>query len=172
MDWAVPPVTIMEYITQSIAWVRLTMLEEAGDEFSCVDYWMNNILVLDCSTEAWPLEMALGFDSGGDMQHELLSLRLEGDKISEMYKKAKALVYSSLANSSMIKISRGGKTVIKDRLGLVWDKPENADADHAEGTFAGLLRFGTVNFRQKRQSVARVEVQRPQMTMKKGVLEP
>lgn len=28
MDWAGRPVTIMEYITQSIVWVRLTMLEE------------------------------------------------------------------------------------------------------------------------------------------------
>lgn len=63
--------------------------------------------------------MVLGFDPGGDMQHELLSLQLDGDKTSEMHRSAETLVYSALANSSMIKISRGGKTVIKDRLGLV-----------------------------------------------------
>lgn len=169
-DFAVGPQTVMEYIAQVLAWARLCKLEEAGDGFSCADYWLNNIMCFDVLQEDWPAEAEIGFNAAKIF--ELLSMRRDGDKESEDYKLAEKMVWRLLASSSMQKVTHGKGLVKTLALGALLDSPENVGKDCAPGTFFELLRYGSVHFRQKRESIVLMEAKRPSTTMKKGVLEP
>ncbi|KAJ6588658.1 hypothetical protein B0H19DRAFT_1057803 [Mycena capillaripes] len=171
-DFKVDAKTVMEYITQVLCWMRLTMLEDAGDGFSCADYWQNHVLCIDVLQENWGAEAIVGFASGGQGILELLSMKRDGDKSSEEYKKAEELVWRMLAKSSMQKITHGKGLTNTVALGVLWELPENVGKDCEPGTFAELLRYGSVHFQQKRENIVTMEAEKASKTMKKGVLEP
>jgi len=171
-DFKVDAKTVMEYITQVLCWTRLTMLEDAGDGFSSADYWQNHVLCIDVLQENWGAEAVVGFASGGQGIFELLSMERDGDKSSEKYKKAEELVCRMLTKSSMQKITHGKGLTNTVALGVLWDLKENEGKDREPGTFAELLRYGSVHFRQKRESIVTMEAEKALKTMKKGVLEP
>lgn len=162
----------MEYITQVLCWTRLTMLEDAGDGFSCADYWQNHVLCIDVLQESWGAEAVVGFASGGKGIMDPLSVKLSSDKGSEQYKQAEALVWRLLTRSSMQKITHGKGLTNTVALGILWDMKENEGKDREPGTFVELMRYGSVHFRQKRERIVTMAAQKPSMTMKKGVLEP
>ncbi|KAJ0415801.1 hypothetical protein BJY00DRAFT_304630 [Aspergillus carlsbadensis] len=167
-DWDVEPLRVLDYITQVIAWVRLTLLEDAGDGFSGVDYARNNILWTDVLSENWGFEKEIGF-VGQDL-YDLLATRRDTDPNSEEYKKAHKLVWHFLSQCSMHKITHSKNLLKKPALGVLWDA--NAGKDIEPGTFAELLRYGTVYFRQTREEIRFVEPEIPEQTMQKGVFEP
>jgi hypothetical protein len=169
-EFKVEPITVVEYVSQVLAWRRLCMLEDAGDGFSCTDYWQNNIFCFDTLREDWPAEHEIGF-SGKDL-FDLLTLSRDGDKTTEQYKKAEKLVWRLLSQASMEKITHGKGLTKSESLGILLDKVENDGKDRAPGTFAELFRYGSVHFRQKRNSILQMEARKPSKTMKKGVLEP
>lgn len=169
-DFAVPPKTVAEYITQVLAWRRLCMLEDAGDGFSCSDYWQKSILCFDVLKEDFPAESIVGFSA--QKIFDLLTLRRDGDKDSEEYKAAETLVWTLLSQASMQKITHGKGLVVSVSLGTLLDMPENKGKDSAPGTFFELLRYGSIHFRQTRESIVRMEAKKAAQTMKKGVLEP
>ncbi|KAJ7887512.1 hypothetical protein B0H14DRAFT_1235306 [Mycena olivaceomarginata] len=171
-DFKVDAKTVMEYITQVLCWTRLTMLEDAGDGFSCADYWQNHVLCIDVLQESWGAEAVVGFASGGKGIMDPLSVKLSSDKGSEQYKQAEKLVWRLLTRSSMQKITHGKGLTNTVALGILWDMKENEGKDREPGTFAELMRYGSVHFRQKRERIVTMAAQKPSMTMKKGVLEP
>ncbi|KAF7333850.1 Capsule polysaccharide biosynthesis [Mycena venus] len=163
--------TVMEYVTQILCWTRLTMLEDAGDGFSCTDYWQKHVLCFDALQENWGAEAIVGFASGGQGILEPLSMQRDGDKSSEKYKKAEELVWRMLTSSSMQKIAHGKGIVKTTALGVLWEMEENEGKDREPGTFAELLRYGSVHFRQTRESIGTMEAEKSSKTLKKGVLE-
>lgn len=169
-DFAVSPKTVMEYITQVLAWKRLTMLEDAGDGFSCSDYWQNNVYCFDVLKEDWAAEDEIGFS--GEKLFNLLTLSREGDKTSEQYQEAEKMIWRLLCQASMQKVTHGKGLVKSLSLGAILDKPENEGKDNAHGTFVELLRYGSVHFRQKRRDILQMEARKPAEIWKKGVLEP
>ncbi|KAL2808284.1 hypothetical protein BJX63DRAFT_409745 [Aspergillus granulosus] len=169
-EFIVDPLTVFEYITQVVAWQRLSMLEEAGDGFSCVDYAVNNILWFDVLAENWSFESVAGFK--GEDTFNILATRTDADPESEEYKKAYAMVWHFLSQCSMQKITHGKNLTKTPALGILWDLPENEGMDIREGTFAELLRYGTTHFRQTREVIRFVDIERPKETMRKGVFEP
>jgi hypothetical protein len=173
-DFKVPMLEVFEYAVQIACWLRLTKLEASdADDFSCVDYWTDHIMGVDCIREAWRAETILGFDTGGQAKLEFFSTRLDADKESDSYKQAEQLVWLILTEASMQKISRGRDLTYTLQLGILLDLPENAGKDHGAGTFAELLRYGTVHFRQKRDKIATIPTLVPYHgTTKKGHLEP
>ncbi|KAF7347772.1 Capsule polysaccharide biosynthesis [Mycena venus] len=170
-DFKVDAKTVMEYITQVICWTRLTMLEDAGDGFSCTDYWQKHVLCIDVLQENWGAEAVVGFANGGQGIFELLSMERNGDSSSEKYKQAEELVWRMLTRSSMQKITHGKGLTNTVALGVLWDMKENEGKDRQPGTFAELMRYGSVHFRQKRESIVTMEAEKPPKTMKKGLLE-
>jgi hypothetical protein len=121
--------------------------------------------------EDWPAEAIVGFS--GEKIFKLLTLSREtGDKDSEEYKEAENLVWNLLAQASMEKITHGKGLTKAVSLGILLDMPENEGKDRAPGTFAELLRYGAVHFRQKRDHIVTLEAKKAATTMKKGVLEP
>ncbi|KAF8206170.1 hypothetical protein K438DRAFT_1816717 [Mycena galopus ATCC 62051] len=154
------PKTSMEYITQILCWTRLTVLEDAGDGFSCSDYWQNNVLCIDVLEENWGAEAVVGFAGGGAVIFEPLSMKRDGDKSSDKYKGRRSW------------FNHGKGLTKKVLLGILWGMKENEDKDREPGTFAELLRYGSVHFRQKRKSIVTMVATKSAMTMKKGVLEP
>ena len=172
-DFNVSETTVLEYVAQVVAWSRLCMLEDAGDDFSCVNYWLNNVLLFDCRREDWPAETVLqAFAGSGQKLMDLLSVPLDEDKASEEYKQAEEVVWTILTKGSMQKISHGKGLTQSPQLGTLWDRPENKGRDSAPGTFAELLRYGSVHFRQKRRGVDIIQPHKPPITFRSGVLEP
>ncbi|KAL4894407.1 hypothetical protein BDV59DRAFT_11015 [Aspergillus ambiguus] len=169
-EFAVDPLTVFEYITQVVAWQRLCMLEDAGDGFSCADYAQQNVLWFDVLEENWGFETEIGFK--GEDAFNALATRMDADPESVEYKKAYKMVWRFLTKSSMQKITHGKNLTKTPALGLLWDMPENEGKDAEPGTFAELLRYGTVHFRQTRNEIEYVKSERPAETMRKGVLEP
>lgn len=171
-DWKVSIEKAAEYVTQLVCWWKICCLEDAGDGFSGVDYWMNNVFLFHLA-EDWPAEVALGF--GNNFGHRLMDLlamdRVNGDPDTEEYKKAEEIVWGILARSCMQKVTHGGALMHSLQLGTLWDLPENEGKDCAPGTFAELLRHGSVCLRQKRDSILPVEPVRPAVTWRKALLE-
>ncbi|KAK6067346.1 capsule polysaccharide biosynthesis protein [Seiridium cupressi] len=169
-DFAVPPKTVMEYISQVLSWRRLCMLEDAGDGFSGSDYWQNHVFCFDVLKEDWAAEDEIGFS--GEKIFDLLTLSRDGDKTTEQYREAEKLVWRLLSQASMEKITHGKGLTKRVSLGILLDKPENEGKDRTPGTFAELLRYGAVHFRQKRENILQKEARKAVKTMKKGLLEP
>lgn len=168
----VPIIEVFEYAIQVVAWTRLTKLDDTGDGFSCSDYWLNHILGIDAISETWPAEMLLGFNVGGQSKLDVLSTRLDADENSEQYKLAHKVIWQILCESSMQKISHGKDMSVYVQLGTLLDSPENSNKDHEPGTFAELLRYGTVHFRQKRLQIATRMPEASHTPIKMGHLEP
>lgn len=169
-DIKVEPQVIFEYIGQVLSWMRLCMLENAGDGFSGVDYWQKKVLVFDALDEDWGAEATIGFGGPGIL--DALSTSLRAPKNSEEYKTAYKLVWRLLTKSSMQKITHGKNLTTTPSVGVLWEEEGNENKDHEPGTFAGLLRYGCVHFEQTRESIKYVEAKKPPFTMKKGLLEP
>jgi hypothetical protein len=72
----------------------------------------------------------------------------------------------------MQKITHGKNLTKTPALGSIWDLPENEGKDVEPGTFVELLRHGAVNFRQTRDTLVYEQVDKPAMTIKKGLFEP
>ncbi|KAH8671736.1 hypothetical protein BX600DRAFT_487139 [Xylariales sp. PMI_506] len=171
-NFKVPVIEVFEYAIQVVAWARLTKLDDAGDGFSCSNYWLNHIFGIDAVSETWPAEMLLGFNVGGQSKLDVLSTRLDANENSEQYKLAHKVIWQILCESSMQKISHGKDMSVSVQLGTLLDSPEHADKDHEPGTFAELLRYGTVHFRQKRLQIATRLPEAKGRPVKKGHLEP
>lgn len=144
------------------------MLEDAGDGFSCTDYWSTRVIVFDVLQECWGAEATIGFN--GEKLYKLLSLKLDSDPEAEDYKEAEKLVWRLLTKSSLQKITHGKNLTNDVHLGVLWDENEGKDVE--PGTFAELLRYGTTHFEQTREDIVKMEAKKPAQTMKKGVLEP
>ncbi|KAL3485753.1 hypothetical protein BJX62DRAFT_242631 [Aspergillus germanicus] len=171
-EWVVSPITVFEYITQVLAWTRLTMLEDKGGEkgFDGVGYAVERILWFDALAENWGIESRIGFK--GEDAFNLLKTRLDADPESEEYKKAYDIVWHCLTSCSMEKVTHGKNLTKTLALGSLWDNQEKDGVDVETGTFAELLRYGATRFRQTREDIAVVQIERPKMTLKKGVYEP
>lgn len=177
-DFDVPVGTVMEYISQVLAWARLTTLEDAGDGFSCADYWRRHVFLFDALEEDWGAEAVIGFD--GRRLFDLLSMKIEPgqdeveeeEDATERRRLAEDMTWRMLTRSSMQKVTHGKGLIRGQALGGIWDAPENEGSDAVPGTFAGLLRYGASHFRQTRPSVFHLEPPEPPVTYKKGVLEP
>ncbi|KAE9374131.1 hypothetical protein N431DRAFT_371537 [Stipitochalara longipes BDJ] len=169
-EFIVEPLTVFEYITQVTAFLRLTMLEDAGDGFSSADYAIHNILWFDSLQEDWGAETVVGYR--GEDAVNALATKLDADPDSEEYKTAYKLVWRLLTKSSMQKITHGKHLTKTPAWGLIWDEKGNENKDIDPGTFAELLRYGTTHFEQTRKSIVYVKPEKPAVTMKKGVFEP
>src|SRR5689334_1146472 len=55
-DFKVDEATVLGYVGQVMAWVRLSWLQEPNGGFDGVEYWANKVLLFDSLTEDWALE--------------------------------------------------------------------------------------------------------------------
>jgi hypothetical protein len=169
-EFIVGPVTVFEYITQVLAWLRVCMLDDAGDGFSGVDYQRDHILWFDVLPEDWGAETVVGYR--GQEAFDAFATKLDADPNSDEYKIAYKLVWRLLTESSMQKVTHGKNLTKTPALGLLWDMPENEGRDIEPGTFSELFRYGCTHFHQTRKDIQYVQTEKLQMTMKKGLLEP
>lgn len=159
----------MEYTGQVLAWMRLCMLEDP-DGFNGAEYYANKVLLFDALSEDWGAEEMIGF-SGQDLL-DILTTRSDIDVESKEFQKAYRTVWRLLTQSSMQKITRGKKILKGVALGILLDIKENEGRDIARGTFAELLRYGSIHFEQERKAIKYIKAEKPTHTIKKGLLEP
>ena len=169
-DFKVEPIVVMNYISQVLAWLRLCMLEDPNDGFNGANYFGEKILLFDSLTEDWGAEATVGF-TGQDL-FNFLAMRRDADPESEEYKLAYKATWKLLARSSMQKITHGKALTKSPALGILWDREENEGKDVEPGTFAELLRYGSVYYEQDREEIKYVKAERPEYRIKKGLLEP
>lgn len=169
-QFKVDPLTVMGYIGQVLAWMRVCMLEEPNGGFDGAEYYEKKVLLFDSLTEDWGAEATIGF-FGQDL-FDVLATRLDADPTSPQYQKAHKTIWRLLTKSSMQKITHGKNLTQDPALGILWDREENEGADKAPGTFAELLRYGSVHFEQERKAIDYVEAKKPERIIKKGLLEP
>ncbi|KAF3922455.1 hypothetical protein AA313_de0206907 [Arthrobotrys entomopaga] len=168
-EFAVDPFTVMQYIGQVLSWTRLCMIDGGGKETDWAQYAKDHILWYDVLCENWGAETVVGFT--GQPLFDALATRLDADPNSEEYKTAYKLVWRLLTKSSMQKITHGKNLTKTPALGLLWDMEENNDKDSQAGTFAELLRYGSVYFEQKRD-IEYVDYEKPDEVLHKGIFEP
>lgn len=169
-DFKVEPQTVFEYISQVLSWMRLCMVEDAGDGFNGTEYWEKKVLVWSSLEESWAAEATIGF--GGAVLYNALATKLDAPKDSEEYKTAYKCVWRLLTKSSLQKITHGKSLTKTPALGAIWEEEGNLDNDHEHGTFAELLRYGTIHFEQTRDSIHYLKAPPPVETLKKGLYEP
>lgn len=169
-EFKVEPLTVMEYIGQVLAWLRLCMLEEPNDRFNGAEYYENKVLLFDSLSEDWGAEATIGF-SGQDL-FDVLATKRDADPESKEFRTAHKTIWRLLTRSSMQKITHGKNLTKSPALGILWDMKENEGKDVAPGTFAELLRYGSVRYEQEREEIEYVKAQKPEHRIKKGLLEP
>jgi hypothetical protein len=169
-DFKVEPVVVMNYISQVLAWLRLCMLEDPNDGFNGAEYFGEKILLFDSLAEDWGAEATVGF-TGQDL-FNFLATKRDADPESEEHKLAYKATWRLLARSSMQKITHGKALTKSPALGILWDMPENEGKDVEPGTFAELLRYGSVYYEQDREEIKYVKAEKPEYRIKKGLLEP
>ncbi|KAJ8131236.1 hypothetical protein O1611_g2393 [Lasiodiplodia mahajangana] len=167
---------LVEYGAQIACWRRVCMLEDVGDGFSGVDYWLENILWIDLTRELlrpfYDQATNLPVFSRAQEIFNLLSLKRDDPSDSAQHRKAEELVWAQLTESSMMKVGTIKGMVDWVSLSTLWNMPENLGKDCEPGTFAELLRQVPLNFKQTREGILTLKPIRPSTTFKKGVLEP
>ncbi|KAF3940319.1 hypothetical protein ABW19_dt0201044 [Dactylella cylindrospora] len=168
-EFIVDPFTVMQYIGQVISWLRLCMIDGGDDELDYAEYAEKHVLWYDVLEENFGAETVVGYQ--GQSAFDALCTKLDADPESEEYKTAYRLVWRLLTKSCMQKITHGKNLTKTPAWGLLWDLQENEGRDIASGTFAELLRYGSVHFDQVRE-IEYVDYKKPEDVMHKGLLEP
>ncbi|KAK7458516.1 capsule polysaccharide biosynthesis protein [Colletotrichum acutatum] len=156
-------------LLKSLCWIRVAAVKEPNDGFDGVDYFDKKILLHDSLYEDWPAEAIIGWN--GEDLFNLFSVRLDADPESEEYKKAYNVVWTILTTSTMQKVTHAAGMTATNALGTLWDMKENENRDHEPGTFAELLRYGSVHFEQDRE-IEYITPPKADFVLEKGVLEP
>jgi hypothetical protein len=162
------PDQIMDYGAHILAWQRLALTENVGDGFSGTKYFATKILFLNVLEEAWRAETLVGW-RGSDL-FEVLNTKLDAPAESQKFQLALNAIRSILAQSSMQKVYRGSELLKYPALGSIWDEKENGNKDCEPGTFAELLRYGSVHFEQTRD-IRYTRNPQPTVTFMKGLFE-
>ena len=168
-----------EYLAQIACWIRLCILEGNGSDdeggFNSAEYWQKHVLLADCVLETLATGQVVEWTRGGPRLMELLSVKLDGDSESEQYRETYKMVWRLLSASSVQKFSGRGPPLPQphrlETLGMLWSMKENEGKDKEPGTFAELLRYGSVNFTQTRETIECVDAPPPYYTFKMGHLE-
>ncbi|KAH8645732.1 hypothetical protein BX600DRAFT_391118 [Xylariales sp. PMI_506] len=174
VDWLEPD-KVVEYVAQILCWTRLCCLDNPDDGFSCADHWEKKVLCFDVLHEDWRGETLFGINGFGQKCLDFLALPVDADDstLEQQQKKedASKLVWTLLTDTGMQKITHAKNLTVSVHLGTLWDMPENHGKDCGPGTYAELLRHGTVHFRQKRERIAIIPTEKSKLRLKKGVLE-
>ncbi|KAL4874745.1 capsular polysaccharide synthesis protein-domain-containing protein [Aspergillus karnatakaensis] len=162
------PEDILDYGGHILAWQRLCMLHDTEDGFNGAEYFEQKVLLLDVVQESWKAEEIVGWK--GQQLFDVLRTRLDADRESGEWKLAYRAVMTILAESSMQKVYRGKEMLKYPALGTLWDEDGNEERDHESGTFARLMRDGSVHFEQRRDLVF-IENNKPHVVLRKGLYE-
>jgi hypothetical protein len=170
-DFKVDEQTVLGYIGQCVAWIRLTWLEEPNGGFDGREYYKNHVLLFDVLPEDWAAEQIVGYK--GEDIFKIFTTRLDADPESEEYKTAEQVVWRLLTKSTMQKITHGKGLTLSMSCGTLLDEHDEQGSDQAPGTFGELLRYGSVHFEQIREQIEYVEpiLVADELVIRKGMLE-
>jgi hypothetical protein len=171
-DIAVDELTVLGYLGQVVAFIRCAWIIEPNGGFNGVEYYAKKILLYDSLDECWAAEPIVGFEGIG--LWNALSTSRDADPESKEYKKAYECIWKMLTGSTMQKITHGKKLMKSPACGVYLDLPENKGKDIAPGSFAELLRYGSVHFEQTRDEIKYVKPIRPddEAIIHKRLFEP
>lgn len=163
---------VMEYTSQNACATRLAVLEEPNGGFNGREFWKTKMLKFDALDESFAPEGEIGWH-GKDLFNLLATKRTgpDADPSSPEHQLAEKVVWRVLADASMQKVTHGHGLMQGSTLGDLWDLPENEGKDIEPGTFAELLRYGSVHFQQTREEIAYMDPEKSEFVLEKGMLE-
>lgn len=137
-----------------------------------MEYYCNKVLLYDVLYEDWAAEECIGFE-GKDF-FDVLAAKRNIDPESEEYKRAYKTIWRLLTKSTLQKVTHGKNLTKMPALGVFLDKEENKNIDVESGTFAELMRYGSVYFEQTRLAMEYVKAIRldDKVIIHKGLTEP
>ncbi|KAJ4384195.1 hypothetical protein N0V86_001042 [Didymella sp. IMI 355093] len=170
-DFKVDEQTVLGYIGQCVAWIRLTWLVEPGGGFNGYEYYKNKVLLFDVAPEDWAAERIVGYK--GEDLFRVFTTRLDADPESEEYKRAEEVVWRLLTQSTMQKITHAKGLTLSTSCGKLLDTYDAEGKDQEPGTFGELLRYGSVYFEQTRERIVHVDpiLVADELIIRKGLLE-
>ncbi|KAK6332887.1 hypothetical protein TWF696_002906 [Orbilia brochopaga] len=170
VEFNVEPDKVVEYVAQIIVWVRLCMINGGAKigELNWSRYAKDRVLWFDAVAEVFGAESVVDFR--GQKVFDALTTRMDADEESEEYRLAYQAIWRMLTKSSMQKVMHGKGHTETPALGVLLDLPENEGRDREPGTFAELLRYGSVHFEQTRE-MEYADYQRPADIWDKGIFE-
>jgi hypothetical protein len=170
-DFKVDEQTVLGYIGQCVAWIRLSWLQEPDGGFDGVEYWAKKVLLFDVGPEDWAAEQIVGYK--GEDLFKVFTTRRDANQESEEYKKAHETAWRLLTKSTLQKITHGKGLTHSAHCGVWLDLSENEGRDQEPGTFGELLRYGSVHLEQTRESIIYVEpvMVAPEFVIQKGLFE-
>ncbi|TVY83657.1 putative glycosyl transferase FCK3 [Lachnellula suecica] len=168
-EFNVEPTTVVGYIAQVIAWMRVCFLEDPNDGFNGREYYAEKVLLFDALSEDWGAEQTIGFK--GEDLFDVLAAKRDADPDSKGYQVAYKTIWRLLTKSTMQKITHGKHLTKNPALGILLDRKENEGMDVAPGTFFELLRYGSIHFEQTREQIDYVKAEKPDIVINRGLLE-
>jgi hypothetical protein len=145
------------------------MIHEPNNGFNGREYWASKVLIFDSLTEDWAAEDTVGF-TGKDLFNALATKR-NADPASMEYQIAHKMTWRMLTKASMQKITHGKNLTKTPALGVLWDMEENEGKDVEPGSFAELLRYGSVHFEQDRKEIDYVKAEKSDIVLKEKMLQ-
>jgi hypothetical protein len=152
----------------------MTKLEGNGhpDDFDYTSYWQKHVLAFDIHTEGQAHDSLYDWHDAGQKHFDLLTIPVHPPQPDNpKWREAHDLVWHLTSETIMQKVSKGTGILNERTLGTLW--PENEGADAKENTFAELLRYGALHFRQTRgtEDLKVRTCEKPKVTVKRGLLE-
>ena len=143
---------LADYAAHFLCFNRLSALEDPSDGFNGSDYLNTHALFFSGMQELFLFHALSDWD--GERQFQYLSTKYQPSeqegKRDQHYLEAENFAESVVRDSCQMKVSHGIKSLGMVLLGGVWERPENEDADRADGTFAAYLRYASVSLEQTR----------------------
>jgi hypothetical protein len=169
-DFKIDSLTLLGYLGQVLAWIRLTWLQEPNNGFNGVEHWSKKVLLWNALPENFGAEKTIGFK--GEDLFNVFTTRRDADPNSEEYQRAEKATWRMLTQSTLQKITRGKNLTHSVACGEFLDLPENEGKDALPGTFGELLQYGSIHFEQIRD-IAYIDPQvvAPEHILHKGPLE-
>jgi hypothetical protein len=147
-DFKVDSMTLLGYLGQVVAWIRLAWLQEPNGGFNGVEHWSKKVLLWNALSENFGAETVLGF-KGQDL-YNVFTTRRDADPNSEEYQRAEKVTWKLLTQCMLQKVTHAKGLTHSVSCGALLDLPENKGKEAEPGTFGELLRYGSVHFEQMR----------------------
>lgn len=143
------PTETLDYFSHLLSWDRLRLLQDPTDGFNGPAYCRKHVFLLgyhECASAA------MLTDNDGLKQFQMLRTRYDRDTDSQAFQTAKHFCDHMLNKAAMMKLYHFKEDDITT-LAELWDRAENQDADHEQGTFAEYLRQHGFRATQQRKIV-------------------
>ena len=148
--------TLTDYLAAYLCFERLVLIQDPSDGFDGRAHWANKVFKLDWTSDHAYVQEVTRYN--GQRLFDLFASQREGLAPEKRNQEAESLTNYVCTNTTIVKLF-SGHGFMPPWLPVLWNQPENADADIKEGSFIAFLRYAQVHLRSTRNLVTNVEAE-------------